>query len=166
MSKTKIFFIGAAVGIAIASGASIPITYHLSKCPDPSPGNDIIAEQPKPDGPTGWTKPPDTCPECGDKINLQSGMLANNTLGVLVWDDCKNNSYKIPLQFKPRVKHHNIIAGYAPMYDIDTKLFRHTIDAGYFYSFGRVFIGGGLAFQFDKIRLYQVGPRVMAGVTF
>lgn len=66
----------------------------------------------------------------------------------------------------PPVKHNSIFTGYALMYDIDSRAFRHNVDANYLYSFGRVFIGGGAAFQFDRDRLYQAGPRISAGFTF
>jgi hypothetical protein len=114
--------------------------------------------------PTHWSQPMDTCPQCGDRIDIEGAILKDNKLGIVAKDLCKSNGRTFDLAVQSPVRHHNLIAGYVPTYDIDTRAFRHTLDAGYMYSFGHVMLGAGLAVQFDGIRVYQAGPRITAGV--
>ena len=162
MTKTKVFVSGLTIGLVIAACVSIPLTYHFSKCQF-SPG-DIVIETPGPLSPTDWIKP-NTCPDCGEKIEI-FGAVRQRDFHVTAQDECKRNSRVFTLGIVAPVRHHNIMAAYTPLYDIDSRAFRHTLDASYFYSFGRVSLGGGLAVQFDNERLYQAGPRVTCGVTW
>jgi hypothetical protein len=151
------------IAIPLVMGGVLTGGYFLFKCPPPPPGNDIGSGDPVPAGPTTWTKK--ACPDCGDKIQIQSGMLDGNVLGILVFDECKSNPYKIPLTFTPPVRRHALSLGYALMYDIDSRMFRHNLDGMYHWQFKpirklQVSIGLGPVVQFADSRVYQVGARV------
>lgn len=151
------------ITIPLVMGGVLTGGYFLFRCPPPAPGGDIGSGDPVPAGPTKWTK--QACPECGTEIKLQSGMLAGNVLGVLAFDECKSNSFKIPLTFTPPFRRHALSIGYALMYDIDSRMFRHNLDGMYHWQFKPIgkfqpSIGLGPVVQFADSRVYQVGARV------
>ena len=161
MSKVKIFFIGLAVGLILAGAGAVGIYFGF--------GFNVekikIVKEYIP-GPTQYL-PVDNPLACGPDIDITASIIApGNIFAVIAQDACKRSFKNFELASIPKIKHHNFIVGYAPLYDIDSRAFRHTLDASYFYSFGCVFLGGGLAVQFDKMRVYQAGPRIVAGGSF
>jgi hypothetical protein len=75
---------------------------------------------------------------------------------ITAGDECKKASRLLTV--KTTIYHHVPIITYSPLYNIESKEFRHGITGMYFYNFGPVALGGGVSAMFSKSKLYDVGP--------
>lgn len=154
--KTKWWLIIAAACLVVGFGLGMLAGYYAFKC---DPAGDIIVVEPGKPSPPKYYKPVDVAKQCGETIELL-GRIEKNAFQVLAWDDCKavTQSWALGIQRVPR--HHVISVNYSLPYNIDSKMFRHSLDGNYYYSFGPVALGGGALAIFDRDRLYDIGPRV------
>jgi uncharacterized protein (UPF0333 family) len=160
MSKVKLAF-AIIIAVIVLAGSNVA-TWYFSRCPKIV---EVVAHEAE--APV-YYKPVEVVQSSGaGVITIEGAMIKGNVFAVVA----RNNLMSVTRKFdiiipKQVVRHYGLSLGYGVMYDIDSRAFRHNVDANYLYSFGRVFIGGGAAFQFDRDRLYQAGPRISAGFTF
>jgi len=144
----------------VAGGAAIgtPV-YFLSRCQIDAGGQVVIVDAGK-TGPTTNISPEKPSGKCGD-IQIDGAMLAGNAFGVVAGDECKHAErvFKLGIINPPR-RWHIIQASYGPLFNVDTKKFRHSVDVMYYYSWERFAIGAGGTANFGREKLFDIGPRV------
>jgi len=104
--------------------------------------------------------------ECGD-LEIDGNMIPGNKLHTTCGDKCKNTFRDFDMGIIAKQKNFHVIQlGYAPLYNIEAREFRHYIDAMYFYSWQHFALGGGVAAVFSRDKLYDIGPKIAAQVRF
>jgi hypothetical protein len=154
MKTWKVVIICLVIGLIVGSiGGGIAV-YQLTR-----PEADIIAHEP--DAPV-YYQPVDVVQSSGAGIITISGVLSGNIFSATARNNFMSVTRKFELAIpKPKVRHHAISAGYAFMYDIDSRLMRHNVDVMYHYQwFNRVILGAGPVVQFADSKVYQVGARI------
>jgi hypothetical protein len=154
MKAWKVGIICLAVGLLVGAVGSGIAVYTLTR-----PEADVVAHEP--DAPV-YFKPVDVVQSSGAGIITISGTLEGGIFTV----EARNNFMSVTRKFelaipKPKQRHHAISLGYAFMYDIDSRLMRHNVDAMYHYQwFNRVSLGAGPVVQFSDGKIYQFGARI------
>jgi hypothetical protein len=98
---------------------------------------------------------------CGKTINIIGAMSGDNIFTVTAQNNCMFVHRDFEIKYIcPSYNYHVVQLGYGPLYDIPSKQFRHSVDAMYFYSWKYFALGAGALAVFDKIQLYDIGPRV------
>ncbi len=119
------------------------------------------------DNPPVEAPPPIKNKKCGNKINLDGEILVGNIFRARGWDECKKNyrDFTLGIEQKSKTMHGPQIS-YGLLYNIPDREFRHNVDLLYFYNWEHVYLGGGAAALFSKDKLYDVGPKISAGLRF
>lgn len=152
--KARYIVIICLVLMSLSAGGGYALRFYTYECPK------ISEARPQDPEPPVYYKPLPVAVQCGI-ITIEGSIIAGNTFAAIAKNDCMSVIRKFDLVLPRTPARHNAIsAGYAVMYDIDSRIFRHNIDVMYHYTWARASLGAGPCVQFSDQRVYQVGARI------